>query len=54
VLRIAEILGELLEADPDARLNDFPDLLEELRELQVYGRLDDFDHAAVNTALGDL
>lgn len=54
VLRIAEILGELLDQHPDARLSDFPDLLDELRGLQVYGRLDDFDRTAVNTALGDL
>lgn len=54
VLRIAEILGELLDQHPDARLSDFPELLDELRGLQVYGRLDDFDRTAVNTALGGL
>jgi hypothetical protein len=54
VLRIAEILGELLDKHADDRLSDVPDLLDELRELQVYGRLDDFDRTAVNAALGAL
>ena len=54
VLRIAEILGELLDEHPDKRLGDVPDLREELRGLVVYGRLDDFDRTAVNQALGAL
>jgi hypothetical protein len=52
VLRIAEILGELLDEHPDARLGDVPELLEELHELAVYAQLDDFDRKAINAALG--
>ena len=49
--RIAEILGELLDAHPDYRLDDVPALRDELRHLAVYGRLDDFDRAAINRHL---
>jgi len=54
VLRIAEILGELIDEHPDDRLCDVPHLRDELRGLMVYGRLDDFDHTAVNQALRTL
>jgi hypothetical protein len=53
VLRMAEILGELLERPPTDRLSDIGGQREELQGLVVYGRLDDFDRAALNTALAD-
>jgi hypothetical protein len=54
VLRIAEILGDLLGGHPDERLCDVADLREELAGLMVYGHLDDFDQAAVNQRLRTL
>jgi len=54
VLRIAEILGELLDEHLHDRLDDVPHLRDELRQLVVYGRLDDFDRTTINQALGAL
>ena len=51
LLRIAEILDELCTEHLDDRFCDVPELMDELRELAVYARLDDFDRKAVNAAL---
>lgn len=54
VVRLAEIVGELLDRDPTDRLCDIAELREELQGLAVYVRMDDFDRKAVNDALSSL
>lgn len=54
VIRMAEIMGELLDMPEDTTLNNVPELRDELRELVVYGELDDFDRPKVDRTLRTL
>lgn len=54
LMRVAEILDELCTEHLDDRLCDVPELMNEMRELAVYARMDDFNRKAVNAALLNL
>ena len=55
LIRIAEIFDELYTEHLDDRFSDIPELMDELRDLQVFTRLDGhFNRKTVNTALLNL